>query len=859
MERRWTGKTLWRAAASLAGVALLAAGVLGSAFSAPPSNIRDTAHNLSRTGKPNDLSNVRAPAGGETAVCAFCHTPHAASTTVKGPLWNRSASIATYNRYTSSSMDGNNMFEGFTNQPAGSSLLCLSCHDGMVALGSVNNLRGTSQTIDVGPNTNAGKMPGGPQGALSGFTRLIGTDLTNDHPVSVTYNDALAAQDGELTRLTSNLPEARDVVTGNILGIRSNGFKPLLPLEPTGVGGIGQVQCATCHDPHLSSEKFLRLPRFQVTTPIGGNYNEASDQICLACHPKLGRSWAESAHANPVVADEAYTTDGAARRNFPSGTKVWQAACLNCHDTHTVQGARRLLREGVQSDLAGTGSGSYRIGSAITPADTTSSIENTCYQCHDAVTSNTRVIGTAASSTVPEIRVEFSRYTRMPIATAEQLRNKREVHDIVDSDFMESPELLGKNNPENRHVECTDCHNPHRVRRATKFYGTSAATGDGAQRTHVAGGTKNAVMRGSDGNVASGVLRGTWGVEPVFGPTSSTWPQLPTEFIIKKGDPGLNTSIDKNKTYLTREYQLCFKCHSNYSNSDNFAAFPPLGNTLGGTTGSGAQRNYLTRYTNVAAEFGSVRATDPPTSNTDQGEIGNDPLFTPNGSAPSAGDNNHRSWHPVMWPTGRTSYERTNVAGTAPPSDTNRTFGNIRAPFNDLAYVGYQTMYCSDCHGDPSSWTQNTGPNLLKTQGPHGSDKKFLLKGDWNIGERGNTPSSPGFCGNCHQPTGTNAYGGFRNGDASHSFSDKSGRPCNFCHIAVPHGWKNKAFLVNLNCVGTEAGRAAGCTSVSTDFTYPPYYVSARLKVQTWAKSTSWQESSCFSNGKDGMSAACSN
>lgn len=858
MERRWTVKGLWRTGISLAGVALLAAGVLDSAFSAPPSNIRETAHNLSRSGKQNDLSNVRAPIGGETAVCAFCHTPHGASTTIKGPLWNRSASIATYNRYTSSSMDGNNMFEGFTNQPAGSSMLCLSCHDGMVALGNVNVLNGAGQTINLS-NTDGGKMPAGPQGALSGFTRQLGSDLTNDHPISITYNDALAAQDGEMTRMTSNMPEARDVIGGHILGIRSSGFKPLLPLEPTGIGGIGQVQCGTCHDPHLSSQKFLRLNRFQAAGPTGANFNESTDQICLACHPKLGRSWAESAHANPVVADEAYTTDGATRRNFPSGTKVWQAACLNCHDTHTVQGARRLLREGVQSELGGTGSGSFRVGSAITPADTTSSIENTCYQCHDTTTSNTRVIGTAAGSTVPEIRFEFSRYVRMPIATAEQLRNKREVHDIVDSDFIESPELLGKNNPENRHVECTDCHNPHRVRRASKFYGTSSDSGDGSLRTHVAGGTKTAVMRGSDGNVASGVLRGTWGVEPVFGPTSSTWPQLPTEFIVKKGDPGLNTSIDKNKTYLTREYQLCFKCHSNYSNSDDFRAFPPLGNTLGGTTGSGAQRNYLTRYTNVAAEFGSVRATDPPTSNTDQGEIGNDPLFTPNGSAPSAGDNNHRSWHPVMWPTGRTSYERTNVAGTAPPSDTNRTFGNIRAPFNNLAYVGYQTMYCSDCHGDPSSWTQNVGPNLLKTQGPHGSDKKFLLKGDWNIGERGNTPSSPGFCGNCHQPTGQTAYGGFRNGDASHSFSDKSGRPCNFCHIAVPHGWKNKAFLVNLNCVGTEAGRPAGCASVATDFTYPPYYVSARLKVQTWAKSTSWQESSCFSNGKDGMSSACSN
>ncbi|RZI44274.1 hypothetical protein EGT07_02290 [Herbaspirillum sp. HC18] len=845
MGKHWTRKDFRLAALLAAAASLLAAGVLATVSAAPVADIRSTPHNLSRTGLPNSLNNVRAPDGGETAVCAFCHTPHQANTQLFGPLWNRNNVTQTYTRYTSSSMDANYILEGFTSQPAGSSMLCLSCHDGMVALGSVNVLNGQSQQTITLNNTENGKMPSGPQGALSGFTRLIGTDLTNDHPISVTYNDTLTAMDGELTRMTSNVVGSRDAITGNLIGVRVPGYKPLLPLFPTGVGRTGQVQCPTCHDPHITAEKFLRLSRFQVGGPTGGNFNENNDQICLACHPKLGQTWAESAHANPVVADEAYLDDAATRRQFAKGTKVWQAACLNCHDTHTVQGARRLLREGVESGFGGSGAGSYRLGSPITPADTTSSIENTCYQCHDNTGSLTRVIGTTASSTVPDIKTEFQRYVRMPISTTEQLRNKREVHDIVDSNFTESPELLGKNNPENRHVECTDCHNPHRVRRASTFYGTSATTGEGAKRTHNAGGT--AAMKGADGNVASGVLRGQWGVEPVFGPTSSTWPQLPMQYIVKKGDPGLNTSTERTKTYLTREYQLCFKCHSNYSNSDDMRNFPPLGNTLGGTTGSNAQRNYLTRYTNVAAEFGSVRATDPPSSGTDQGEIGNDTRFTPNGSAPSAGDNNHRSWHPVMWPTGRTSKER---------SGTDTGFTNIRAPFNTAANVGFQTMHCSDCHGNPTSWTQNTGPNLSVTQGPHGSDKKFLLKGDWNLGTGGGqSPSSPGLCGNCHNPTG--GMGGFKSGEASHGGQYKDGAPCNFCHIALPHGWKNKAFLVNLNCVGTEAGLTPGCTKVSNNYTVPPYYVNARLVVTQWQSSTNWNNcSNCF-GGENGMESNC--
>lgn len=57
----------------------------------------------------------------------------------------------------------------------------------------------------------------------------------------------------------------------------------------------------------------------------------------------------DSAHADPNIADEAYTNTAATTRGFFTGIKVWEAACLNCHDTHTVQGARRLLREGTDS------------------------------------------------------------------------------------------------------------------------------------------------------------------------------------------------------------------------------------------------------------------------------------------------------------------------------------------------------------------------------------------------------------------------------------------------------------------------------------------------------------------------------
>ncbi|HYD94709.1 MAG TPA: cytochrome c3 family protein [Noviherbaspirillum sp.] len=847
----------WRMLRAAAVLLAAAAATASTPALAQSSNIAITAHNLSRSGLPNSIGNVRAPATGETEICAFCHTPHQSSTSVKGPLWNRNSSGSTYTRYTSSSLDSNTIISGFNDQPAGSSLLCLSCHDGLVALGNVNVLRGVSNVAVSLDNTNAGKMPHG-MGSTTGFTRALGADLSNDHPISITYDDRLAAQDGEMTRLTTTAPAQRDTISGNIIGVRTSGYKPLLPLEPTGPGGSGQVQCATCHDPHIVAQKFLRLNRFQAAAPGAGSFNQATDQICLACHPKLGMAWAESAHANPTVADEPYKDAAAKLREFPPGTKVWQAACLNCHDTHTVQGSRRLLREGVESGTGGSGAGSFRLGSMVTPADTVSGIENTCYQCHDTATSTTRAIASLAGSTVPDIKTDFGKAVHMPISTNDQLRTKREVHDILNADFMETAENLGKNNWDNRHVECTDCHNPHRVRRNSLFTGLSAASGEGAKRTHNVGGT--AANRGADGNIASGVLRGMWGVEPNYG-VSTTWPSIPVTYTVKKGDPGNDMSTDKTRTYLTREYQLCLKCHSDYSNGTSPANFPALGNTLGGTTGTRATRNNMTRYTNVAAEF-AANANDSLTG-TDQGENNTNSPIKPGASngAPNGAPNNHRSWHPVIFPTGRTKESRTN--------STTSNFTNIRAPFNTQANIGRQTMYCSDCHGDPTSWIQGSGPDTTKTQGPHGSTEPFLLKGKWDYSysitsATGTSPTV--LCGKCHDPSGS---GGFQNGEAGHTSNSNhtSSARCMNCHIAVPHGWKNKAFLANLNCIGPEAGKPAGCTNAAVgnagQLWAPPYYNGAVLRVLTWNTSTNWSEFSCGASagentsGRTWMESAC--
>src|ERR1035437_7603313 len=79
-------------------------------------SIVNTKHNLSVTGP----GTIKATA--ESEICLFCHTAH--NSKPLSPLWNRNDPGSTYTLYGSSTM------KALPGQPSGSSILCLSCHDG---------------------------------------------------------------------------------------------------------------------------------------------------------------------------------------------------------------------------------------------------------------------------------------------------------------------------------------------------------------------------------------------------------------------------------------------------------------------------------------------------------------------------------------------------------------------------------------------------------------------------------------------------------------------------------------------------------------------------------------------------------
>jgi len=846
----------------------------GIAFAEIVTKIENTKHNLSASG-PGSVKAIS-----EEQICVFCHSTHNANLEVSAPLWNRELSSLTYTPYTSASMDA------ITAQPGQSSKLCLSCHDGTLAIGTVGVLNNVGPVSIQMSGTNAGNMPVG-AGELTGYTRDLGIDLSNDHPISFTYDTSLSSNDGEL-RSPPVMEGSTPVVGNRIPGVYP---RPIFPLEND------QMQCTTCHDPHTwesdptrGNHKFLRGNRLQQTQPLGGAYAQNFDSMCLACHDKGGNLWAYSAHANQLVADQTYLDAAAAERDFPANTPVWKASCLNCHDTHTVQGARRLLREGTDSvTLPKTG------GNPAT--------EETCYQCHSDIGTSVLDPLTATSVFVPDIKTDFTLSIHMPISRQPEKHNiGGNFDDSINGgtavrcdtsgsrcgkDFIESESVLGKISAggllENRHAECTDCHNPHRVTKNRLFNDdpvTPAAAG-----TH-----KHSIVAGDTlphDNLASGSLRGTFGVEPKY--ISAEFGSHPFRYDVKRGDGGNNAPTGVTSTYLTREYQICFKCHSPYAYDETDPQALPLGYSGGTLTGT---NGYL-YFSDVAMEFQAPVA-----------HKGSPPSTMDSGASTAYSTNNHRSWHPVIDNTGRVD----TLPGAANPN-------TLRSPWNGsdidgptaatlVNAVGNQTMYCSDCHGsgtNPSEGVVPIGGEHGNSWGPHGSSENFLLKGTWNT-DTPHTIGSNTLCFLCHDEnqyadaSGAPAFvlnSGFGGSGADswsqpinnlhqrHAFyTTQGGMPlapswpasengtyrCTMCHTGTAHGWKNKAFLVNLYDLGPEINALGGETapgpmilsagqpvpkgtqataSIPAGYSNGPYYRASLLGIVNFKASGNWVKSDC--------------
>lgn len=164
--------------------------------------------------------------------CMYCHTSHMDPTgSGSAPLWDRTTTMQTFTLY--SGLD----LQGTISQPDpdGITRLCMSCHDGTIALDN----HGSDTTVMTGVN-------------------LVGTTLANDHPVSITYTTTTASNDGFL------YDPATTTITGEISGLTGTIQNDMLFND--------KVECASCHDVHNNANtKFLRIAN-------------PNSELCMTCH-----------------------------------------------------------------------------------------------------------------------------------------------------------------------------------------------------------------------------------------------------------------------------------------------------------------------------------------------------------------------------------------------------------------------------------------------------------------------------------------------------------------------------------------------------------------------------------------------
>jgi hypothetical protein len=309
--------------------------VLGSALFAVSASagIANTRHNLGATGSALNKTD------GTGEICIFCHTPHGGDTAAPVPLWNKKLTTATFTTYDQL---GTSTLDAAVGTVGSVSLACLTCHDGTQAIDNIINAPGSGgfDTTGGGPDGLAwawtstdgslDKTTGAFTGGIAaGNIWQIGTDLTNDHPVSMQYAGGGYSASSPAGGLFGTIGATRDqdfnpavqIGTGarcyventaedgngeSSVGVFDKWDFKLYTRDTTsgmrtslnGAAFAGEpepfVECGSCHDPHFQTTTFLRMQgSTDVTTGIGGTTSMAGNlqsntgsRVCLTCHAK---------------------------------------------------------------------------------------------------------------------------------------------------------------------------------------------------------------------------------------------------------------------------------------------------------------------------------------------------------------------------------------------------------------------------------------------------------------------------------------------------------------------------------------------------------------------------------------------
>lgn len=362
-------------------------------------------------------SHNMAPASGSPITgnlgspCLYCHAPHSGiegSPGISGtPLWSQKlSSVQSYQMYSSTTM----VNKTNASPPLGSnSTLCLSCHDGTVALGTLTPYGQVSMT-----------------GTLANTSADLGTNLQSTHPFS--FVTPLQAAPDLWPSLSANPATTQDA-TGAVTLLNGN------------------VECGSCHNPHVqnidASGDFLVIDNSQSA-------------LCLACHNTIpsgsGMGLSPSgANANAVRPIGTGLTTTVAKGTNPLG--LWR-------DSIHALAPNRVASQ-ISSDAYGMLSKRMTRTGALGPYTTLR--KNGCLSCHSTHNSATKVLlkgpddqtciachsgGTTVAPPAPNIAAEMAAPKISHVTAANANNNSHSARET---------EVLNHN----RHANCVDCHNPH--------------------------------------------------------------------------------------------------------------------------------------------------------------------------------------------------------------------------------------------------------------------------------------------------------------------------------------------------------------------------------------------------------------
>jgi len=257
------------------------------------SGVADTKHNLSVSG-PGEIK-----AATETEICIFCHVPHNANPIA--PLWGRSLEYQSgiiYTPYFSETLEPSFL----PGRPQGATSLCLSCHDGTVALGKVLNRSKEIRMIDT-----SGKSIDPDQSISVSSPGYIGTDLSGSHPVSFAFTDGLALDNNSKGEFPLKIPSQ----------IADREFH----LDKR------RLECTACHDPHKDDfRENAKAPFWRKNT---------WQDVCYICHDfqSLAVSIPDAAHKNsstlPNLCGSCHKGHGLKRT--PMLIQNEENLCFLCH------------------------------------------------------------------------------------------------------------------------------------------------------------------------------------------------------------------------------------------------------------------------------------------------------------------------------------------------------------------------------------------------------------------------------------------------------------------------------------------------------------------------------------------------